>query len=975
MKRTNTLLSYCRRLSVVAALALITTVSARADYQSIVLADKPIAYYALDLTVDNSGTATDLSGNGNNSSYYNIYSIAGPSAYIPNAANFEGAYLQSYVDLGTAPNPGILNFSGPITMEAWVESTNVTQGPADILGKGYDSSQNYDELCLRANGGYNYYGGTYNGSNGGANASGGQQTTNWTYLVSTYDGTNWNLYVNTKLVGTGADSAGALNFSDAWRIGTGSADGSGRYFVGNICQVALYTNALTSTQVLNHYFYGYLNASPSVSVPIIANPPQSQPSYVGGTVTFSVSAVSALPMTNQWYFGNSPLPGQTNTTLTLTNLQLASAGNYSVVVGNANGTTNSPAATLTVSVPRSLEWSANGNNGTWDTSTPNWINQANSQQTAFGPGDQVLFDDTPGVPTIVMVNGSVVPSVVDVDSSANSFTLNGPGSISGYGSLVKSGTSTLSIFTPGGFAGNVNITGGLIYAGNNCFNSVSSIAITNDSTLDLAGGQFNNVTPISISDSGLSGEGALVNSYADYPQELVHIIMAGDAMLGGSARWDLANGSKISGAHNLFVDWSADTSNPYGEFNSPVISPEVLSITVTNGSKIGAKNMDASFQNPATVMNISPNGQLIFWSGGWNGSLRVFAGAQVYMWSAPAPINGGNVILEDNAQWYAYGGSGDESVNCAVTLNGVAHFLVGDYNRIYTNVISGVGGFVMDAYNHQLILSAANTYSGPTIIGDGPQVALTGNGSISQSSLIFFGGTNFASTHVDVSGRSDQTLTLANGQTLAGIGAVNGSLVVGNGATISPAGTNTTMGITTGNNPVGAIAAANNVTLNGTTIIKLDGSGTNDMIDTTGNITYGGTLDLENISGAPLAAGNSFQVFNAAASSGHFANITPTTPGAGLAWDLSQLSSGKINVVVSSGPVISQMTLSGGNVIFSGSGGSANSTYYVLTTTNLTTPLNNWVVLSTNTYDSSGNFSVTNSFNSGTPERFFRIKQ
>jgi len=56
-----------------------------------------------------------------------------------------------------------------------------------------------------------------------------------------------------------------------------------------------------------------------------------------------------------------------------------------------------------------------------------------------------------------------------------------------------------------------------------------------------------------------------------------------------------------------------------------------------------------------------------------------------------------------------------------------------------------------------------------------------------NSSLIFFGGSDPTSTHLDATGRSDQTLTLASGQTLGGIGSVNGSLVVSSGATISPA--------------------------------------------------------------------------------------------------------------------------------------------------------------------------------------------
>src|SRR5439155_11053410 len=254
-----------------------------------------------------------------------------------------------------------------------------------------------------------------------------------------------------------------------------------------------------------------------------------------------------------------------------------------------------------------------------------------------------------------------------------------------------------------------------------------------------------------------------------------------------------------------------------------------------------------------------------------------------------------------------------------------------------------------EAWNHQLVFSASNTYAGPTVIGDGPQVALTGNGSISHSSLIFFGGNNSTSVHVDVSGRTDKTLTLANGQTLTGIGTVNGSLVVAPGATLSPAGTNTTIGITTGANATGTITAIDTITLNGTVVIKLNGSGVNDEVQAGAGITYGGTLNLANISGSPLAAGNSFRIFSGASSAGSFANIVPSAPAAGLAWDMSQLNIGILNVVTGPPrPVISSTKLSGGNLIFSGTGGTANGSYCVLTTTNLTTPMTNWTALVTN---------------------------
>jgi len=335
--------------------------------------------------------------------------------------------------------------------------------------------------------------------------------------------------------------------------------------------------------------------------------------------------------------------------------------------------------------------------------------------------------------------------------------------------------------------------------------------------------------------------------------------------------------------------------------------------------------------------------------------------------------------LDAGAGWNFFSGNGGNNTGTAlggtVTFNGPTHLQTGDSTITLTNVISGPGGFVWDNYNNQLIFSAVNTYSGPTVIGNGRNLVLTGNGSISGSSLIFFGGNNPANNSLDVSGRSDQTLTLASGQTLAGIGAINGKLVVAPGATLSPSGTNTLLGITAGAYSTGTITVSNSVTLGGTTVIKLNGSGINDTIQSSGAITYGGTLNLVNINGAPLAVGNSFEVFSATNYTGSFTDIIPATPGTGLAWDTSQLNIGFVSVVSAggSGPVIGGVTVSGGNLVFSGTGGTATDTYRVLTTTNLATA--NWVPVWTNTFDASGNFRVTNTIIPGVAQQFYRIQQ
>jgi hypothetical protein len=229
--------------------------------------------------------------------------------------------------------------------------------------------------------------------------------------------------------------------------------------------------------------------------------------------------------------------------------------------------------------------------------------------------------------------------------------------------------------------------------------------------------------------------------------------------------------------------------------------------------------------------------------------------------------------------------------------------------------------------------------------------------------------------HIDVSARSDQTLTLADGQILQGIGEINGNLIVSSGAAISPGGTNSALGIVTGANPTGVISAANNIGLAGMTIIKLDGT-TNDVVQAGADLVYGGDLNLVNISGMPLLAGNTFQIFSAANYSGSFSSITPAMPGPGLAWDASELGSGIIGVVTANNrPVFGLSSISGGQMIFNGTGGLTNGIYYVLAATNLTTPLTNWCVIATNQFYANGNFSWTNTHMSGNPQEFFIIKQ
>jgi outer membrane protein assembly factor BamB len=85
--------------------------------------------------------------------------------------------------------------------------------------------------------------------------------------------------------------------------------------------------------------------------PKITQQPVPHVGAVGANASFSVTATSSVPVTYQWRFNGTNLPGATATNLVVNNIQPASAGNYSVLVANQAGTATSVAAPLTVDLP------------------------------------------------------------------------------------------------------------------------------------------------------------------------------------------------------------------------------------------------------------------------------------------------------------------------------------------------------------------------------------------------------------------------------------------------------------------------------------------------------------------------------------------------------------------------------------------------------------------------------------------------
>ncbi|GEM_PF-4089426 len=91
-----------------------------------------------------------------------------------------------------------------------------------------------------------------------------------------------------------------------------------------------------------------------ILLPRIVAQPQPQSVPAGGTFSAAVQATGTEPLQYQWKRDGVTLTGQTNATLTITNVQSSDAKAYSVTVSNLGGSVTSTNAPLNVLLPPSI---------------------------------------------------------------------------------------------------------------------------------------------------------------------------------------------------------------------------------------------------------------------------------------------------------------------------------------------------------------------------------------------------------------------------------------------------------------------------------------------------------------------------------------------------------------------------------------------------------------------------------------------
>ena len=561
--------------------------------------------------------------------------------------------------------------------------------------------------------------------------------------------------------------------------------------------------------------------------------------------------------------------------------------------------------------------------------------------------------DTISAPITISNNLTVVNN-----STAHTFTLSG--TISGTNSVTYAGPGSVTLTVSNGYTGGTFISGATVSPAN--FNADSNAFGSGSITLDQGTlnlysdtSTYNNyfwnlVVPANttgtVNGDGrsymhgtLTGGGTL-----NFNPPYVRVEIDGDwsAFTGqintsiSDFRFNNANG--IPNA-KLYVGGDAAYSLT-GSMAVGEISGSATATLTTTAWTEGALNTTATYAGIITGNSVTKVG-----TGTW-----ILTGNNTY--SGTTTISGGALQIGAGGNSGTLG-TGNVTDNASLIFNLYT-------NAIYANSISGSGSLTQAGFGI-LTLSAADSYSGATCISAGT-LALTNSGSIASSTNI-----NLANGALfDVSGTPNGSMTLVIGKTLSGEGSVNGNFIIGNGATLAP-----------GNNDLGALSFNNSLTLNpgSKTVLEIShDSQTNNAVSVAGVFTSNGSLIVSNADD-PEQAGDVFQLFTAASYGGNFFSLTLPALAPGLYWDTSALNTaGFVRVVVETPPTIGSVGRAGGQLVLSGTGGVTNGTYYVLTSTNLTTALTNWTRLATNQFDGGGNFNFTNAMNTNSPQSFYLIQ-
>jgi hypothetical protein len=315
------------------------------------ITDNLAGYWKLD-DASGSSTATDSSANANTGTLVGFADLSAcwVTGLTNGALNFNGdastANLVALPAVGT-PAPSVLDFNAnpAFTLAAWVKASLPQTNGAAIICKG--SGGGGEQYAMDINGAnFRFYARDTNAAAVNLNTTVPLNGT-WQHVAAVLDVTNgiMNYYVNGQLVNVTIPPASLNTNNHEVSIGNRQSGAVTPYnlpFSGAIDDVRIYSRALTSADIQALYATGGLYP------PSFASQPQDGSVYVGEDFRLTAAVGGTFPISFQWKTNGVNLPGATNSTLLLTNVQLANAGTYTLFASNAYGTALSSNAVLQV---------------------------------------------------------------------------------------------------------------------------------------------------------------------------------------------------------------------------------------------------------------------------------------------------------------------------------------------------------------------------------------------------------------------------------------------------------------------------------------------------------------------------------------------------------------------------------------------------------------------------------------------------
>jgi len=540
---------------------------------------------------------------------------------------------------------------------------------------------------------------------------------------------------------------------------------------------------------LSQYTTGLTN--PTYAVTIIPTATTILPAGIGakattnsGTVTVSGSIATYTPTTSS-----------------------KGLGGFTFTATASNGTISNQVyvATTTTAQPTAVIWKGNGTTNTWDnTNASNTVwNTTTGGKIAWTQGDTATLDDT-GIetPAITLANAISTPSLTI--STANTYTLQGTGSIGGETLSINGfGTGTVTFGNSGSnsFTGAASITDATVNI--NSSNSLGTGVLTIDNTVI-------NVTSAGV--SLINSSVAVVNtpSSVNFPHNGGSDFLP---TITGTSPVDFSlNGTTVTLTNSVAGFTSTFTVNGPGNFR------------MDNNSNWGVPNGILNISGTAGIDNRSGGACTIPF-----GSLSGTAGT--YLYGSDQASSAGTTCI------YTIG-----SLNQSTTFAGA---ITNSGNQTVAITKTGTG---------TLTLSGANAYTGATTISGG-EIFLTGtlgNSAVSVASgcsLIGTGTIGSTTGGAVTMQAAAATTTLSPGSATGQYG----TLTVGNGLTLN----GTTIPLNLSSNPAGTNDSikiqGGKLTLSGTSPLQLTlangalGTGVYTLIsNTSGQTTTGSVANLSN---------------------------------------------------------------------------------------------------------------------------------